>query len=202
MDSNAPVIAITGASGAPYARRLLQFFHDEKRPAHLLMTDSARQVIEAETGISLGETPQSIEKGLADFIGPRYNDYVRRHDLRDWNSPLASGSVKTGPMVVVPCSVHSLAAIAQSFGSNLLERRADIMLKERKKLVIVFRETPVNSNHLEHLLRLSQMGAVILPAMPGFYHHPKTIDDLIDFVVGRILDCLEIPNALYKRWQS
>jgi len=196
------VIGITGASGAPYAQRLLQFFVSQKMPVHLLLTDSARQVIKEETGIELGSTGASLKRGLEALIGKEAPAFVTHHELSNWNSPLASGSVKTGPMVVVPCSVHSLSAIANSHGGNLLERRADIMLKEKKKLILVFRETPLHSTHLEHLLKLSRMGADILPAMPGFYHHPKTVQDLVDFVVGRILDLLEIPNELFRRWKS
>jgi len=196
------VIGITGASGAPYAQRLLSFFVSQSMPVHLLMTNSARQVIKEEIGIEMGESKDSIRHGIEKLAGKESNSLITHHDLSDWNSPLASGSVKTGPMVVVPCSVHSLSAIAGSHGSNLLERRADIMLKERKKLILVFRETPLHAIHLENLLKLSRMGADIMPAMPGFYHHPKTIQDLVDFIVGRILDLLEIPNDLFRRWKS
>lgn len=194
------VVGISGASGAPYAQRLIRCLNERNIPVHLLVTGAGRQVIKEELDIELGSTPADTHAGLKRFIAPDYDKRVKLHALDDWNSPLASGSFQTNAMVVIPCSVHSLSAIANGHASNLLERRADIMLKDRKKLVIVFREMPLNSIHLEHLLKLSNMGAHIFPAMPGFYHHPKTIDDMIDFVVGRVLDTLDIPNALYRRW--
>lgn len=197
-----PVVGISGASGAPYARRLLRFFVEKKQRVHLLMTESSYQVIQEEVGVSFGSTSGERDQGFKSFIGDGYEKYILYHDLKNWNSPLASGSVKTGPMIVIPCSVHTLAAIADSHASNLLERRADIMLKEKKKLIIVFREMPLHATHLEHLLRLSQLGAHIFPAMPGFYHHPKTVEDMIDFVVGRILDSIDVPHELFRRWQS
>lgn len=196
------VVGISGASGAPYARRLLRFLVDEKRSVHLLLTDSARQVIAEETGTRLGNTKAELDKGLREFIGKNYDGYVTHHELKNWNSPLASGSVKTGPMIVIPCSIHTLSAIANSNGGNLLERRADIMLKEKQKLIVVVREMPLHSTHLQHLLKLSRMGVHIFPAMPGFYHHPKSVGDMIDFVVARILDAVDIPNTLVKRWKS
>lgn len=194
------VIGITGASGAPYVQRLLQFFYQKKTPVHLLFTHSAREVIEEETKTSLGKTFASLKEELQQWIGPGYGEFMTLHELQDWRSPLASGSYKSGPMVIVPCSVHTLSAIANSLSSNLLERRADIMLKEKQKLILVLRETPLHTIHLEHLLKLSQMGVYVLPAMPGFYHHPETIQDLIDFMVGRILDSLDVPHHLYRRW--
>lgn len=194
------VVGISGASGAPYAQRLLRFFVEQKLPAHLVITEAGRQVIRHEAGVDLGKNSFSLKQGLNRFIGKNYDRWITYHETHNWHSPLASGSFKSGPMVVVPCSAHTLAAVANSHGSNLLERRADIMLKEKQKLILVFRETPLHSTHLEHLLKLSRMGAHILPAMPGFYHQPKTLQDMIDFMVGRILDHLEISNALFRRW--
>lgn len=202
MTRNPIVVGITGASGAPYARRLLQFFYEERHPAHLLFTNSAREVIEEETRTSLGKTFASLKEGLRQWIGPGYGEFMTVHELQDWHSPLASGSHKSGPMVIVPCSIHTLSAIANSLSANLLERRADIMLKEKQKLILVLRETPLHTIHLEHLVKLSQTGVHILPAMPGFYHHPETIQDLTDFMVGRILDTLDIPHRLYRRWKE
>lgn len=196
------VVGITGASGAPYAQTLLRYFYRRKISTHLLITKAGLQVIKEEINLDLGKTPKTLEKGLESFIGEEYKKFVVLHDLEDWYSPLASGSFETSAMIIIPCSVHTLSSIATGQSSNLLERRADIMLKEKKPLVIVLREMPLNTIHLEHLLKLSQMGVHILPAMPGFYHHPKTIQDMVDFVVGRALDVLDIPNDLYKRWGS
>jgi 4-hydroxy-3-polyprenylbenzoate decarboxylase len=193
------VVAVTGASGAPYAQRLLRFFYEEKIPVHLLLTEAGRQVIEEELGIPISKNEKN---GLEKLIGPNFQENITLHGLHDWHSPLASGSFQSNAMIVIPCSAHTLSAIACGHGGNLVERRADIMLKERKKLVVVFREMPVNTIHLEHLLKLSQLGAYILPAMPAFYNHPKTVQDMVDFVVGRVLDVLEIPNNLFKRWKS
>jgi 4-hydroxy-3-polyprenylbenzoate decarboxylase len=194
------VVGITGASGAPYAQTLLRYFYQKKISTHLLLTKASLQVIKEEIDLEFGPSPQGWRKGLEKMIGREYFKHICLHDLEDWHSPLASGSYKTDAMIIIPCSVHTLSAIATGQSSNLLERRADIMLKEKKTLVIVFREMPLNSIHLEHLLKLSQMGAHVLPAAPGFYHHPKTIQEMVDFVIGRVLDVLEIPNALYKRW--
>lgn len=196
------VVGISGASGAPYAQRLLRFFTEHKMQTHLMLTDSACQVIEEETGIALGKAPQDLHDGLTKFIGKGYENHITHHPLNNWNSPLASGSVKSGPMVVIPCSIHTLSAIANSHASNLLERRADIMLKEKKQLIIVVREMPLHSTHLEHLLKLSRLGASIFPAMPGFYSRPKSVEDMIDFVVGRILDSMDVPHDLTRRWKS
>jgi len=202
MKDSPCVVGISGASGAPYAKRILQFFVETKRLAHVLITEAGRQVIAEECGVNLGKTSTELEQGLEKLIGKNYADYITCHELNNWNSPLASGSVKSGPMIVLPCSVHTLSAIANSHASNLLERRADIMLKEKQRLVLVVREMPLHAIHLEQMLRLSQMGAHIFPAMPGFYHHPRNVNDMIDFVVGRILDSIDIPNNLVTRWKS
>ncbi|WP_456372151.1 UbiX family flavin prenyltransferase [Methanocaldococcus sp.] len=178
------IVCITGASGVIYAKRLLEVLKD-KVEVDLIISKSAKKIIREELNIDWKE--------LIKFATNYYeND--------DFFSPIASGSNKFDAVIVIPCSMKTLSAIANGYSSNLIVRVCDIALKERRKLIIMPREMPLNSIHLENMLKLSNLGAVIMPPIPAFYHKPKTVDDIIDFVVGRVLDILGIENNLFKRW--
>ena len=180
-------IAITGASGVIYGKRLLEELHNKKVETHLVISQAAKKIIKLEL-----ETSEKTLEKLADHV----------HEIDDWSSPLVSGSFKTDGMVIVPCSMKTLAGIASGFAENVILRAADVALKEQRKLILVPRETPLNIIHLRNMLDLAKQGAIIVPSMPAYYHKPKNIDDLVDFVVGRILDVLGIEHNLYQRWQD
>src|SRR5687767_3632188 len=195
------VLAITGASGAVYARRLLEVLVGLGRDIHLVISPSGAAVIQQELGLKLRLDqfdPQSLlpEGDAAELAKSRVRYW--RHD--DFFAPLASGSFLTGGMVVCPCSGSTLSGIAVGASNNLIQRAADVHLKERRKLILVPRETPLSLIQLENMRKAAEAGAVILPAMPGWYHGVKSLQDLIDFVVARILDQLSIPHQLMKRW--
>lgn len=183
------VVGITGASGAIYGIRLLEVLQRHGVESHLVITPAGRKTIAIETGWRVDRVT-----ALA----------TRTYELEDVGAAIASGSFKTAGMVVMPCSIKSLSAMAHSYTDNLLVRAADVTLKERRRLVLVVRETPLHSGHLRAMLQLSELGAVIMPPAPAFYHFPKSIDDLIDHTVGKCLDLfedkLDIEHALYKRW--
>ncbi len=193
------IIAMTGASGAPYALRLIQRLAQQNIQLHLLISDAARVVLEQESNFKLTSNPDDMAKEIADFTGVDAS-LLTCWGNKDWMSPVASGSADMQDMVVVPCSMGSLARIATGASSNLIERATDVMLKERKNLVLVPRETPLSEIHLGHMYNLSKMGVRIIPAMPGFYHEPKSIDDLVDFMVDRIMDHLGVDDGGAQRW--
>jgi len=178
-------VAITGASGAIYGIRLLQALRDKGVETHLVVTRSAETIICHETEISIDEI-----KRLATHC----------YDESDFNAPIASGSFKSSGMAIIPCSMKTLGGIASGFAYNLVMRAADVTLKERRTLVLVPRETPLNAIHLGNMLKLTRIGAIVLPPVPAFYNLPKSIDDIVDHTVGRVLDCFGIDHALYKRW--
>ncbi|PVX27801.1 MAG: hypothetical protein CW716_00420 [Candidatus Bathyarchaeum sp.] len=180
-------VAITGASGVVYGKRLLEELKKHKIETHLVVSEAAKKIVNHELEIS----EKSLEN-LADYI----------YDVDDWSAPIVSGSYKTDGVVVVPCSMKTLAGIANGFAENVILRAADVALKEKRKLVLVPRETPLNSIHLQNMLTLTNQGAYIVPAMPAFYHKPKTVEEIVDFVVGRILDVLNVDHSLYKRWNE
>jgi 4-hydroxy-3-polyprenylbenzoate decarboxylase len=181
------VVGITGASGTIYGVRLLEVLRDLGIETHLVMTEAARRVVELETGYGVGE--------IETFATYSW-------DNSEIDAPIASGSFRTGGMVVAPCSVKSLSAIAHSYNDSLLARAADVVLKERRTLVLVVRETPLHLGHLRLMAEATEYGAVILPPMPAFYHHPKTIADLVDQTVGKVLDQFGVEHDLYQRWQG
>lgn len=185
---NLPIIvAVTGASGALYARRLLRLLAEQNVPTHAVASSAGKLVYRLETGKNLEEDiPRSI---------PLY-----RED--DFSAPVASGSFRTRGMVVVPCTMGTLAAIAHGLANNLIHRAADVCLKERRPLILVPRETPLSAIHLRNMLAVTEAGGVILPPAPGFYHHPRGIEDLVDFVIARILDHLDIAHDLVPPWQG
>lgn len=192
-------LAMTGASGAQYGLRLLQCLVQANCQVHLLVSSAARIVINTETSFDLPEEFSEQEKFFAEYSKATGNQ-LKLYSKEDWFAPVASGSSAPSSMVICPCSGGSLSAIANGASNNLVERAADVALKERRKLILVPRETPYSEIHLENMLKLSRMGAVVLPASPGFYQQPKNIDDLVDFIVARILDQLELPQNLLARW--
>jgi 4-hydroxy-3-polyprenylbenzoate decarboxylase len=188
------IVAMSGASGSRYALRLLSVLADAGFRVHFTLTDGASRVLAAETGLRVDPLrPRCEDLGL-----PR--DSVRPFSIDNVAAPFSSGTFLHRGMVVVPCSMGTVGRLAHGYSSNLLERAADVCLKERRRLVVVPRETPLHALHLENLLALGRAGATILPAMPGFYGKPETVDDLVDSVVGKILDQLGIEHAISRRW--
>lgn len=214
------VLAITGASGAAYALRLLDALLASGNQVYLTISPGAVSVFEAELGVRIdldhfeliqleqvrnSKTPlreQSIgSHGSSIFVDSEIvRGKLTYHHYQDFSAGIASGSFQTAGMVICPCSMGTLASIANGLSTNLIHRAADVHLKERRKLIVVPRETPLGSIQLQNMKTLADAGAVILPAMPGFYHQPTTIQDLVDFVVARICDQLEIKLDLVKRW--
>jgi flavin prenyltransferase len=182
------VVGVSGSSGQIYAFRLMQALEsDPKVETHLIVSEGARICIAQETDF----TADQLES-LADYV----------YKPSDIAARISSGSFMTDGMIVVPCSMKTASAIANSYSDNLLSRAADVAMKERRKLVVVPRETPLHSGHLRNLLQLSEMGAVVLPPVPAFYHHPQTVDDIINHTVGKVLDQFGIEHQLFRRWGS
>jgi len=201
MDSSKQTIsiAITGASGACYALRLIEQLAQQQTSIHLMLSDAARIVLRQECALTLPTQPAATAVAIADHldIDPTH---LHLYALDDWFAPPASGSAGITQMVVVPCSMGTMARIACGISNNLIERAADVIIKERRQLLLVPRETPLSAIHLEQMLKLTQMGVQLLPAMPGFYHQPKSIADLVDFIVERIMDNLNRASAGAQRW--
>lgn len=197
-------LAITGASGAPYALRLLECLVAQKQQVMVLISSAAKVVFATEENIQI---PSGTERA-AEFLRTRLQqqgievaeEQIQVFGKQEWFSPVASGSAAPKRMVICPCSTGTLSAVATGASDNLIERAADVVLKERGQLILVPREMPLHAIHLEHMLKLAQMGATIMPASPGFYHQPQSIDDLINFVVARILDHLDLDQSLIGRW--
>ena len=192
-------LAITGASGAQYALRLLQQLVDKNCRVFLMVSSAAQVVINTETTFALPEKFSEQWEAFLNLVDAS-RDQVVMLEKADWFSPVASGSSAPHSMVVCPASGGTLSAIATGASNNLIERAADVMLKERRQLILVPREAPYSEIHLENMLKLTRMGATIIPASPGFYHKPESIDDLVDFVVARILDQLHLQQDLMKPW--
>lgn len=190
------VVAITGASGAPYAIALLRALLTMGRHVHLTISPSAVEVMLAE----IGRAPSLDAFDPAVLLGEVDASRLVYHDHQDFSAGIASGSFLTGGMVVVPCSMSTLGAIAHGITTNLVTRAADVHLKERRKLILVPRETPLSLIHLENMTQVTRAGAVVLPAAPAWYHRPRGLEDMVAFVVGRICDQLGIPNRLIPRW--
>ena len=181
------IIAFTGASGIPYGIRLLEVLKMYNIETGLLISDAAKNVIKHETNQNIEEI-----KKLA----------TKYYETENLSSEINSGSYKFDSLIIVPCSMKTLSAIANGYSDNAITRVADVALKEKRKTIIVPRETPLRTTHLENMTRLSKEGVIILPAMPAFYNKPETLDDNLDFIVGKILDLLEINNDLYQRWEG
>lgn len=192
-------LAMTGASGVQYGLRLLDCLVQEEREVHFLISKAAQLVLATETDVTLPAKPQAMQTFLTEYTGAAPGQ-IRVFGKEDWMAPAASGSSAPAAMVVVPCSTGTLSAIATGACNNLIERAADVALKERRQLILVPRETPYSSIHLEHMLKLSNLGVTILPASPGFYQKPQSVEDLVDFIVARILNCLNIPQDMLPRW--
>jgi 4-hydroxy-3-polyprenylbenzoate decarboxylase len=199
-DRQSPIaVAITGASGSAYALRLLESLIAAGRDIYLMVSQAGRIVLKMESDLELPGQAAEMERLLTERYraGP---GQLRVFGRQQWMAPVASGSNPPGAMVVCPCTTGTLSAIACGASNDLIERAADVVLKERRKLILVVRETPFSDIHLENMLKLSRMGAVIMPANPGFYHNPKTVQEIIDFMVARILDQLDIDHRLLPRW--
>lgn len=200
MSQNKPItLAITGASGAPYALRLLQCLLASDRQVYLLVSKAAQVVLTTETELQVQGTPEKMQHYLSQLYGAKQGQ-LQVFGREQWMAPVASGSGRNGPMVICPCSTGTLSAIAHGASDNLIERAADVALKERRTLILVPREAPYSTVHLRNMLSLSEMGAVILPASPGFYHKPESVQDLVDFVVARILSHLGIEQNMVPFW--
>lgn len=192
-------LALTGASGSAYAMRLLECLLAANCQVYLLCSSAGRIVLDTELDIKLPASPDAASK----FLTEKFNAQAGQLTVfgkEQWFSPVASGSAAPKTMIICPCSTGTLAAVSQGMSDNLIERAADVVIKERGQLIIVPRETPFSTIHLQNMLTLSQMGVTIMPAAPGFYHKPQSIDDLIDFMVGRILDHLSIEQTIMPRW--
>jgi len=181
------IVAITGASGVVYGKRLLESLREKNVETYLVISKAAEKVIEHE----LEMAKKDVEK-LADHA----------YDVDDWSAPIVSGSFKTDGMIIIPCSMKTLSGITHGYADNLILRAADVTLKEKRKLILVPRETPLNVVHLRNMLVLAKQGVSIVPAMPAYYHKPKDINALVDFVVGKVFDLLGIEHSLYKRWRE
>jgi len=192
-------LAITGASGSLYALRLLECLIAANYQVYVLVSSAARVVLDTEVNIKLPASPDAAGK----FLTEKYQakaEQITVFGKEQWFSPVASGSAAPKQMVVCPCSTGTLAAISQGMSDNLIERAADVVIKERGQLILVPRETPFSTIHLANMHSLSQMGVTIMPAAPGFYHKPESINDLIDFMVGRMLDHIGIEQTIMPRW--
>lgn len=192
-------VALTGASGMAYGLRLMECLLAADARVYLLYSQAAHIVASQELDLVLPSRAPEAERHFSQRYGARAGQ-LRVFGKDDWFAPVASGSNPADAMVICPCSMGTLAAVAAGLSDNLIERAADVMLKEGRKLVLVPRETPLSAIHLENMLRLTRAGAVILPANPGFYHHPKQVSDIIDFIVARILDQLGIAHQLMAPW--
>ncbi|MHB1394316.1 MAG: UbiX family flavin prenyltransferase [Clostridia bacterium] len=185
------VVGITGASGSIYAKRLMVELLNRGIFIHVICTDNGKKVMKYETGINPEQWVQELKQQYS---------HIQLEDINNLFAGVASGSYKFDAAVIIPCSMGTLAEISNGLAKNLLCRVADVALKENRKLIIVPRETPLNAIHLENMLKLARLNVTILPAMPGYYHMPQTMQDLIDFVVGKVLDCLSIENKLFEKW--
>ncbi|HRB29096.1 MAG: flavin prenyltransferase UbiX [Nitrosomonas sp.] len=198
-DQKTITLAFTGASGMPYGIRLLEQLLAHQQRVYLLYSQVAQIVARQEMDLTLPSSPKEAES----YFNQRYqlpDGQLRVYGREEWFAPVASGSNPADAMVICPCTMGTLAAIAAGLNQKLIERAADVMLKENRPLILVPREMPFSTIHLENMLKLARSGVTIMPANPGFYQHPKTIEDMVDFVVARILDHLKISHSLIPRW--
>ena len=181
------IVGITGASGVIYGIRLLEVLRELGIESHLILSDSAKKNIAIETDYGV----ESVEK-LAHTV----------HNSKNMAASVSSGSFKTDGMIIAPCTIKTLSGVAYSYNDNLIVRAADVVLKERRRLVLLIRETPLHKGHLEMLVRVADLGGIVLPPIPAFYHGPKTIEDIIDHSIGKIIDLFDIEHSLYRRWEG
>jgi len=189
---NSIVVGVTGASGAVYAQRLVRLLLEAGRDVLLVLSKAGRMVVSEELELPTGEDPW----------GTTNRDRLHIFPEKDWNAPFASGSFRFRGMVVIPASMGTIGAISAGVSNNVIHRGADVALKERIPLVLVPRESPFSTIHLENLTRLARAGAIVLPPSPAFYQKPRSVDDIVDFTVSRVLDAVGFPNALYRRWHE
>jgi len=199
MRNREVIVAVTGASGSLYALRLIERLARQQVRIHLLLSAAARVVMQQEIGLELEESPATTATQIAASLDVSV-EMLRCYAPADWFAPVASGSSGLRRMVVLPCSMGTLARIAAGHSENLIERAADVQIKERGQLILVPRETPLSAIHLENMLKLARLGVEIVPAMPGFYHRPQTLIELVDFVVDRLLDRLALADGGEQRW--
>ena len=192
-------VALTGASGMPYALRLIECLLAARCRVYVLASQAAAVVAKQEMDFTLPARAPELQIFLAQYLHASA-DQLQVFGREEWFAPIASGSNPPDAMVVCPCTMSTLAMIAAGLADNLIGRAADVVIKENRKLILVPRETPFSAIHLENMLKLARLGVVILPANPGFYHHPQSVQDLVDFVVARILDQLALPHHLLARW--
>ncbi len=195
-------VGITGGSGHPYALALIRALLENGQEVDTSVTEAGVKVLKHEVGIDAGPEGVNLGSALRARLGDHWGERLRAFPSKAIEAPPSSGTALTGGVIVCPCSMGTLARVSVGFSSNLVERAVDVALKERRTLVLVPREAPYSQIHLENMLRLARLGAVILPASPGFYHRPRTMEDLVDHVVGKVLDTLRVPNAVGARWKG
>ena len=189
------IIGITGASGVAYGIRLCRYLLNSGQDVHLVVTDAGWRVLHDELGWNVSKRKEMLDQEFHLYPGK-----LTYYPVQDIGAAIASGSFRTQGMVVSPCSMGTLAAIARGASDNLVERAADVMLKEGRQLIVVPRETPLHAVHLENMLSLARIGVRIIPAMPAFYQGPQSLDDMVDFIVGKVLDSMGIDHDLFRRW--
>lgn len=190
---------MTGASGAPYGLRLLETLLKAGKQVYLMVSAPAQVVLATETELQVPGRPEAMQEFFTGYFGAKPGQ-LQVFGREQWMAPVASGSNAPQSMVICPCSTSTLSSVATGASNTLIERAADVMLKERRQLIMVVREMPFSAIHLEHMLKLAQLGVTVMPASPGFYHQPQTVDDMVDFVVARVLDHLGVEQQLAPRW--
>lgn len=197
------IVGISGGSGAPYALRLIDLLLTAGHPVKAIISPAGEKVLELECGIKFAGTLLDKSEQLRAALKIDQPEVpLELFDHKNVAAPISSGSFPADGMVVVPCSMGTIGRIANGISNDLISRAADVFLKERRKLIVVPRETPLSEIHLRNMLTLTQAGATVMPAMPAFYHKPKSIDDMVDMIVSRILDHLGVDNSIFKRWQG
>lgn len=199
MNDNTLSLAITGASGASYGLRLLECLLQARQRVYLMVSQAAQVVLATETDLHVPGRPEAMQAFFSELFAAEAGQ-LEVFGREQWMAPVASGSNAPRAMVVAPCSTGTLSAIATGASNNLIERAADVMIKERRQLILLPREMPLSAIHLEHMLKLAQLGVTIMPASPGFYHRPQSVEQMVDFVVARILDHLGLEHTLLTRW--
>ena len=199
MQNDTIALGLTGASGAQYGLRILECLLKAERHVYLMLSKPAQVVVGMETDLQLPARPAEAEQFLQQRYGAKPGQ-LTVYGAEQWTAPVASGSGGAAAMVICPCSMATLSSVAVGASRNLIERAADVIIKEQRKLILVPRETPFSAIHLENMLKLARLGVCILPANPGFYHRPTSAADLVDFVAARVLDHLGVPQTLVARW--
>lgn len=196
------IVSISGASGSIYGFRLLQFLLGHNYNVEFVVSQSATVVAHDELGLELSENPQKLKEQVLSYLEIRDNSSLKVWGYKDIAASISSGSYKTSGMIIIPCSMGTIGAIAGGTSDNLITRASDVCLKERRKLVIVPREMPFNTIHLENMYKLSKLGVIIAPACPAFYNQPKKLSDSVDFIVGKVLDVFDFDHSLFNRWSK